>query len=113
MVVSGIVAVTLSPVMSSRFVHAHGQEGRLTRAGEPRVRRGAPAAMPGCWTVRSSMRWAIVAAAVLVMVAAWPLYSYSRQELAPVEDQSHISLFMLASPDSSLAATEPGLAGAW
>ena len=29
-VVSGIVAVTLSPVMSSRFVHAHGKEGRLT-----------------------------------------------------------------------------------
>jgi multidrug efflux pump len=29
-VVSGVVAVTLSPVMSSRFVHAHGREGRLT-----------------------------------------------------------------------------------
>src|SRR5439155_1183855 len=30
-VVSGIVAVTLSPVMSSRFVHEQGREGRLTR----------------------------------------------------------------------------------
>src|SRR5207253_2117107 len=30
-VVSGIVAVTLSPVMSSRFVHEQGKEGRLTR----------------------------------------------------------------------------------
>ena len=30
-VVSGIVAVTLSPAMSMRFVHAHGEEGRLTR----------------------------------------------------------------------------------
>jgi len=30
-VVSGIVAVTLSPVMSSRFVHPRGKEGRLTR----------------------------------------------------------------------------------
>src|SRR3989475_3178660 len=30
-VVSGIVAVTLSPVMSSRFVHPEGQEGRLTK----------------------------------------------------------------------------------
>src|ERR1041384_1032927 len=29
--VSGFVAVTLSPVMSSRFVHEHGEEGRLTR----------------------------------------------------------------------------------
>jgi multidrug efflux pump len=30
---------------------------------------------------------------------------FSRQELAPVEDQSHISLFFEASPDSTLAAT--------
>src|SRR5688572_21688057 len=29
-VVSGVVALTLSPVMSSRFVHEHGQETRLT-----------------------------------------------------------------------------------
>ena len=28
------------------------------------------------------------------MLAAWPLYTFSRRELAPVEDQSHISLFM-------------------
>ena len=47
----------------------------------------------------------VVAAAVLIMIAAWPLYLFSRQELAPVEDQSHISLFFEASPDSTVAAT--------
>ena len=52
------------------------------------------------------MRWGIVAMAALVTLAAWPLFMYSRQELAPVEDQSHISLFFEASPDSSLVATE-------
>ena len=31
---------------------------------------------------------------------------FSRQELAPVEDQSHISLFFEASPDSTLAQTD-------
>src|SRR2546423_8626865 len=51
------------------------------------------------------MRWAIVAAAVLIMLAAVPLYQNSRRELAPIEDQSHISLFMQASPDASLEAT--------
>ena len=51
------------------------------------------------------MRWGIVAAAPLVMAAAWPLYKYSHQELAPVEDQSHISLFLEASPDSTLQAS--------
>jgi multidrug efflux pump len=102
-VVSGIVAVTLSPVMSSRFVHEHGQEGRLTRT----VNRGfdwVRHKYEGLLDSALGMRWAIVAAALLVMVAAWPLYQYSRKELAPIEDQSHISLFMQASPDASLQA---------
>ncbi|HLQ68236.1 MAG TPA: efflux RND transporter permease subunit [Gemmatimonadales bacterium] len=102
-VVSGIVAVTLSPVMSSRFVHEKGEEGRLTRLvnnGFEVVRRTYARLLDGAL----EMRPAIVAAAVLVMIAAWPLYTYSKRELAPVEDQSHISLFMQVPPDASLAA---------
>jgi multidrug efflux pump len=103
-VLSGIVAVTLSPVMSSRFVHEHGKEGRLTafvNRGFDRVRDGYARLLDGALQIR----WAVVAAAMLIMVGAWPLYSYSKRELAPVEDQSHISLFMEASPDASLAAS--------
>lgn len=104
-VVSGIVALTLSPVMSSRFVHEHGHEGKLTalvNRGFDAVRRGYEKLLDGAL----GMRWGIVTVAVLVTLAAWPLYMYSRQELAPVEDQSHISLFFEASPDSSLVATD-------
>ena len=103
-VVSGIVALTLSPVMSSRFVHPQGKEGRLTELvnrGFELVRRAYARLLDGAL----ELRWAIVAAALLIMVAAWPLYLFSSQELAPVEDQSHISLFFEASPDSTLAAT--------
>jgi multidrug efflux pump len=102
-VVSGIVAVTLSPVMSSRFVHAHGKEGRLTtlvNRGFEAVRRAYARLLDGALQIR----WAIVAASLLIMAAAWPLYSFSRRELAPVEDQSHISLFLEAPPDASLVA---------
>jgi multidrug efflux pump len=102
-VLSGVVAVTLSPVMSSRFVHPHGEEGRLTalvNRGFEVVRRRYVRLLDGAL----QMRWAVVVAALLVMLAAWPLYSWSRRELAPVEDQSHISMFMEASPDASLAA---------
>ncbi len=104
-VLSGIVAVTLSPVMSSRLVHAHGEEGRLSalvNRGFERVRGAYARLLDGAL----EMRFAIVAAALLIMLAAWPLYSYSRRELAPVEDQSHVSLFMEASPDASLAAVQ-------
>jgi multidrug efflux pump len=103
-VLSGVVALTLSPVMSSRFVHPLGKEGRLTAFVNRRfeeVRRIYARLLDGALT----MPWGIVAAALLIMTAAWPLFLFSRQELAPVEDQSHISLFFEASPDSTVAAT--------
>jgi multidrug efflux pump len=103
-VLSGIVAVTLSPVMSSRFVHPRGKEGRLTAFVN---RRFEEVRRVYAWLLDRAleMRWAIVAASLLIMMAVWPLYMFSRQELAPVEDQSHISLFFEASPDSTVAAT--------
>jgi multidrug efflux pump len=104
-IVSGVVALTLSPVMSSRFVHERGREGRMTRLVDrvfERVRGGYARLLDAAL----AMRWAIVAAALLVALAAWPLYRGARQELAPVEDQSHISLFYEAAPDSTLAATD-------
>ncbi|HEX5218152.1 MAG TPA: efflux RND transporter permease subunit [Verrucomicrobiae bacterium] len=103
-VLSGFVAITLSPVMSSRFVHPHGHEGKLTtlvNRGFDWVRNVYARLLDGAL----GMRWAVVIAALLVMIAAWPLYTHSRRELAPVEDQSHISFFMEAAPDSTLAAT--------
>src|SRR5205807_8561974 len=71
-VVSGIVAVTLSPVMSSKFVHEHGKEGRLTKIvnqGFDFVRRRYERLLEGAL----QMRWAIVAASIVVMLAAIPL----------------------------------------
>src|SRR5919106_5644156 len=103
-VVSGIVAVTLSPAMSAHFVHEHGKEGRLTalvNRGFDWVRDRYARLLDGAL----GMRWGVVAASLLVMAAAWPLYTFSKRELAPVEDQRHISLFMEAPPDASLAAT--------
>jgi multidrug efflux pump len=103
-VLSGIVAVTLSPVMSSKFVHEHGKEGRLTSVvnrGFEAVQRQYAKLFDGAMQVRA----AVVIAAFLIMAMAWPLYMFSKKELAPVEDQSHISMFMQASPDASLTAT--------
>jgi multidrug efflux pump len=98
---SGFVAVTLSPVMSAYAVRPGGQEGWLTR----QVNRGFD------WLSRVyvrvldgalAIRWTIVVAALAIMAAAYPLYEQSRRELAPVEDQSHISLFFDAAPDATL-----------
>jgi len=102
-IVSGVVAVTLSPVMSSRFVDAHGKEGRLTAL----VNRGfawVRSVYSRALDAALSIRWALVVAAISIMAAAWPLYVNSRRELAPVEDQSHISLFLDAAPDATVAS---------
>jgi multidrug efflux pump len=101
-VVSGLVALTLSPVMSSRFIHPSGHEGKLTRTVNhafEAVRRFYERVLDGAFAMRAG----IVAVAVIITLAAVPLYFFSRQELAPVEDQSHISLFFESAPDSTLA----------
>src|SRR5690606_11186283 len=82
-VVSGIVALTLSPLMSSRFVHPQGKESRLTalvNRGFERISHAYARLLDGAL----QMRWSIVTVAVLVMLSTWSLYRYSQQELAPV-----------------------------
>jgi multidrug efflux pump len=102
-IVSGFVALTLSPVMSSRFIHKTGQEGRLTRLvnrGFDRVKAAYAVLLDGALRIR----WVIVVVAVLIMLAAYPFYTMSASELAPVEDQSHISLFLDTAPDATIEA---------
>ncbi|WP_367875160.1 efflux RND transporter permease subunit [Luteolibacter sp. Populi] len=102
-VVSGFVALTLSPMLSSRFVHAKGKEGRLTRLvnrGFERVKQAYAVLLDGALQIR----WVIMGVAMAVMLAAWPFYMFSERELAPVEDQSHISLFLDTPPDATIEA---------
>ncbi|MFK7741790.1 MAG: efflux RND transporter permease subunit [Planctomycetota bacterium] len=103
--VSGLVAITLSPVMSAWFVSPHGKQPKLTQFVDrmfSRVRNVYSRMLDGAL----ELRWAVVAAAILVTLAAWPFYTQSRRELAPIEDQSHVSLFFDASPDATLEAVD-------
>ncbi len=102
-VVSGFVALTLSPVMSSRFVHPRGKENRLTRLvnrGFDRVKSIYAVLLDGALQIR----WVILGVSAVIMLAAWPFYAFSEREMAPVEDQSHISLFLDTPPDSTIEA---------
>ncbi|MCY3003783.1 MAG: efflux RND transporter permease subunit [Planctomycetota bacterium] len=98
---SGFVAVTLSPVMSAKAVRPGGEEGKLTQLvnkGFDWLSRVYVRTLDGAL----SIRWTILAVSLALMLAAWPMYEMSRRELAPVEDQSHISLFFDAAPDATL-----------
>ena len=103
-VVSGVVAITLSPLMSSRLVNENGREGWLTRQVSKvfdKVRAGYAVVLD--WTL--SLRWTVALAALAVIGLAVPLYTQSRSELAPVEDQGMVILAVDSAPDASLAYT--------
>ncbi|MCB9878944.1 MAG: efflux RND transporter permease subunit [Planctomycetes bacterium] len=101
--VSGVVAITLSPIMSAWMVSPHGKQPALTRIVDSAfstVRKLYERSLD----VALEIRWLIAAVALLVAVAAWPLYSESRRELAPTEDMSHISMFFEVAPDATIEA---------
>ncbi|MEM9825234.1 MAG: efflux RND transporter permease subunit [Planctomycetota bacterium] len=103
-VVSGIVAVTLSPVMSGFVIPRGGREGWMTRA----VNRGFDGLQRiygGVLGGALRMRWAIAFCTLLMSVAAVPLYQFSSRELAPVEDEGAISVILTAAPNSTLASS--------
>ncbi len=103
--VSGFVAVTLSPIMSAYAVRPHGKEAWLTR----QVDRGfALCRRLYSWLLDGALaiRWAVVALALGIAVAAYPLYMGSRTELAPIEDQSHIFMFLDVAPDATLESVD-------
>ncbi len=102
--VSGVVAVTLSPVMSAAMLHSTGHEGWLTRKINwlfDWVRCGYVMFLEAAL----SLRWSIAFSTILIAMAAVPLYMFSGKELAPVEDQSMIAMILQAAPDSTLEST--------
>ena len=99
--ISGIVALTLSPVMSSRILkpgmEERGLAGRISRDFERlknfygRLLDATLAARPAVYTV-----W------IAVALAAVPMFIMSAKELAPAEDQGVIFGILDASANSTL-----------
>ena len=88
-IVSGVVALTLSPMMSSRLLRSKTAEGRLTRAIENNMHRVAEAYdRMLAKTFRS--RAAVLLVGVVVLGAIVVFFTGSKRELAPQEDQGVI-----------------------
>jgi len=103
-IVSGIVALTLSPMMGSRLLRAGDNErgfaGHINRQFE-RVRKKYMGMLEGTLRNRSVVLtlWVIV---VLLMV---PFYMFTQRELAPGEDQSIVFGIVQAPPNATLDQT--------
>ncbi len=87
--ISGFVALTLSPMMSSRLLRAEHAEGRFARLVDgafERLRNAYSRTLSGTL----SMRPAVYIVWIVLTLAVIPLYMFSPAELAPNEDQGAV-----------------------
>ena len=102
--ISGFVAVTLSPIMSAYACPEGGEEGKLTRKingwfRELRFRYGR--------LVQKTIEFKpqVLTLALFISFLAAPFYLFSLKELAPTEDQSSITVIVESAPEASLEYT--------
>jgi len=104
-IVSGVVALTLSPMMSSQLLRAGSSErgfaGFINRRFES-VRRVYSSMLA------STLRYRPVVLVLWMLVALLtiPFYMFSQRELAPAEDQGVVFGYIQASPNSTLDQTK-------
>ncbi len=103
-VVSGIVAVTLSPIMSAYLIPEGGREGWLTRQVN-RLFEVIKRWYGGLLHLVLDLRIAVALATLLFAMTAVPLYMFSAKELAPVEDEGAITVVLTSAPDATLEAS--------
>ncbi len=104
-IVSGIVALTLSPMMGAKLLRAgdteRGFAGWINRLFE-RVRRGYTRALSATLAYRP----VVLTLWIIVAVLTVPFYLFSQRELAPAEDQGFFFGFVQGSPNATLEQTK-------
>jgi multidrug efflux pump len=104
-IVSGVVALTLSPMMGSRLLRSGDAEkgfaGIVNRRFDS-VRNAYTRMLTGTLKYRPVVYvlWAVVTALI------FPFYLFSQKELAPTEDQSVVFAVVQAAPNSTLDQTQ-------
>ena len=104
-VVSGVVALTLTPMMCSRILKEHEQHGGLYLAME-RFFHGMTQGYRSLLTRLLALRWVVVLAFVLVAAAGALLYKTLRSELSPLEDRGFFIALVIAPEGASVEYTD-------
>ena len=98
---SGIVAVTLSPIMSAYISPSGGKEGSMTKYVNAvffRIQNFYEKLLGFVFTVRIQIAFV----AIIVAMLAVPFYLFSAKELAPIEDQSMVIVIIQSPAQSSM-----------
>ena len=102
---SGLVALSLSPMMCSKFLAGHDSEGLLYRVTEPvfaAINRGY------AFLLKAALSMPLVMAALAVFVScmAYLLYAAAPKEFAPIEDRGNIFVSVIAPEGASFDYTK-------
>ncbi len=102
--ISGVVALTLSPVMSAYANQEAGREAPMTRWVNDKfdfLHRIYGRLLLHILNWRTQ----VLVAGLFVTLLAVPFYLFSMKELAPIEDQGSINLFIESPPNASIDYT--------
>ena len=104
-IVSAIIALTLSPMMCSRILKGHDADSGLVlfidrqfnalKSGYQKRLRGVLSSLP-----------VVGVFAVIILASIYFLYATSKSELAPQEDQGVLISMITAAPDATLQQTQ-------
>jgi multidrug efflux pump len=103
--ISGIVALTLSPMMSSKLL----REGDTERGFAGMINRTFAKVQAVYTRVLSgtlNFRPVVITLWVLVVLLIFPFYMFSQKELAPAEDQSFLFAIVQASANATIDQTK-------
>jgi multidrug efflux pump len=104
-VVSGIVALTLTPMMCSRILKEHESHGRLYQAMD-RFFAGMTSGYRRSLAFVLVWWWAVLVAFALVFGGAMLLYKSLKSELSPLEDRGFFITLVLAPEGASMDYTD-------
>ncbi|MGX1017511.1 multidrug efflux pump [Pseudomonas sp. Y3 TE3536] len=104
-IVSGVVALTLSPVMSSLLLKPGQQDGAMAHFAE-RVFAALTAAYAQALAFTLARRWLSAGVALLVCLSLPWLYLLPQRELAPPEDQAAVLTAIKSPQQASLDYVE-------
>lgn len=103
-IISGVVALTLSPIMSAYANPADGREAPMTKRVNhyfDKLHRAYGRSLDTAFAWRNQ----ILIGGIFITLLAVPFYLFSQKELAPIEDQSAIGIIIESPADASLDYT--------
>lgn len=102
--VSGFVAITLSPMMSSKLIKKSDKKNNFQLKTDAYFEKLREKYLKTLSSLIANKK-TILTASFLLAVFAVPLYMFSRKELAPREDQGVVFAIVQAAPNSSVDQT--------